>query len=144
MRLQLALNVPDLTQAIHFYEKLFATSVAKIEPGYANFEIAKPSLKLVLFESDSADRLNHLGVEVFSTEEVDQARSEWEARGLSVLEEEATECCFARQNKAVTYSPDGTMWETYHKLADVPHAPDQAMDLESPAPSQVAQAPRCC
>ena len=142
MRLQLALNVPNLEAAIGFYEQLFSTPVAKIEPGYANFEVAEPPLKLVLFESSSEDRLNHLGVEVFSEQEVKQAGHAWLAEGLEVEWQQETQCCYAEQNKAVTYSPDGTMWEVYQKLSDsdVLSMPDTKPTTD-PAP---VEPQRCC
>ena len=119
MRLQLAINVPELEPAITYYSKLFGVDVAKRKPGYANFEVAQPPLKLVLFESDGADRLNHLGVEVFDHETVLQTAEAQSARGLDVKVKEQEGCCFASQNKAVSYAPDGTMWEWYQKLEDL-------------------------
>jgi len=93
MRLQLALNVRDLDQAVDFYSKLFDAKPAKRKPGYANFSIEQQPLKLVLFElPDEPERLNHLGVEVF--------------------EDEAT-CCYAKQNKVWAQEPDGMRWEWY-------------------------------
>ena len=119
MRLQLALNVPDLEAAIDYYQRLFGVAVAKRKPGYANFEVTEPALKLVLFESDGVDRLNHLGVEVFDQQTVlDAAQTQLE-RGVEVALSEAEGCCFATQNKAVSYAPDGTMWEWYQKLDDL-------------------------
>ena len=119
MRLQLALNVPDLEAAIDFYGRLFGVEVAKRKPGYANFEVDQPALKLVLFESDGTDRLNHLGVEVFEGEAVAAAAEQIQAAGLTLERDEEEQCCFARQNKAITYAPDGTMWEWYRKLDDL-------------------------
>lgn len=120
MRLQLALNVPDLAAAIMYYERLFGVAANKRKPGYANFAITEPPLKLVLFENPAAqDRLNHLGVEVVSAEQVQTAATGQRAAGLAVTEEIASECCFASQNKAVTYAPDGTMWEFYNVIEDL-------------------------
>ncbi len=136
MRLQLALNVTDLEAAIDYYARLFGTDVAKRKPGYANFEIAEPALKLVLFESaEGGDRLNHLGVEVFDDQAVMAAGQKQEAAGLNVEWQEEEGCCFAKQNKAVTYAPDGTMWEWYHKLEDLENFADN---------STPAAAPVCC
>ena len=119
MRVQLAINVPDLAAAIDYYSRLFGVEVAKIKPGYANFEVAEPPLKLVLFESDGADRLNHLGVEVFDDDTVMNTAQAQQARGVQVQVTEQEGCCFATQNKAVSYAPDGTMWEWYRKLDDL-------------------------
>jgi catechol 2,3-dioxygenase-like lactoylglutathione lyase family enzyme len=116
-RLQLALNVPDLDAAVSFYSKLFAAEPAKIRPGYANFAIADPPLKLVLFESPNAEsRLNHLGVEVASSDEVAAHQARLAADGLAPVDESGT-CCFAKQDKVWVDGPDGA-WEIYTVLAD--------------------------
>ena len=137
MRLQRALNVTDLEAAIDYYSRLFGADVAKRKPGYANFEIAEPALKLVLFESaEGGDRLNHLGVEVFDDQAVMAAGRQQEVAGLEVEWQEEEGCCFAKQNKAVTYAPDGTMWEWYHKLEDLENFADNTPVSAAPA--------RCC
>jgi catechol 2,3-dioxygenase-like lactoylglutathione lyase family enzyme len=119
-RLQLALNVSDLDEAIDFYSKLFATPPAKVRPGYANFAIADPPLKLVLFEgADAPGSLNHLGVEVASTAEVGAAQSRLAGDGLATKIEDRTECCFALQDKVWVDGPDGRVWEIYTVLGDV-------------------------
>jgi len=116
-RVQLALNVPDLEQAVAFYSKLFATEPNKRRPGYANFAIADPPLKLVLFEKAGADsRLNHLGVEVESTDQVAAHQARLAVEGLSTVEENGT-CCFAKQDKVWVDGPDGA-WEIYTVLED--------------------------
>lgn len=119
MRLQLAINVKDLDAAIEFYSKIFGVEVNKRQPGYANFAIDRPPLKLVLFEApDAVNQLNHLGVEVFDDGEVDSAAERIRAAGLSPEIEEEQTCCFAKQNKAIVYDPDGTMWEWYRLIDD--------------------------
>ena len=116
-RVQLALNVPDIDEAIAFYSKLFATEPNKVKPGYANFAIADPPLKLVLFEKAGADsRLNHLGVEVMSTDEVAAHQARLTDQGVDAVEENGT-CCFAKQDKVWVDGPDGS-WEIYAVLAD--------------------------
>ena len=70
-RMQLALNVDDLDQAVAFYSKLFNTQPAKLKEGYANFAIAEPPLKLVLLQNPGkGGTINHLGVEVESSDTV--------------------------------------------------------------------------
>lgn len=121
MRLQLAINVTDLDAAIAFYRKALGVELNKREPGYANFVLDEPALKLVLFESDEVtDRLNHLGFEVFDDQEVAAAADRLAAAELAHEVQEAETCCFARQNKVITYDPDGTMWEWYRVLEDSP------------------------
>jgi catechol 2,3-dioxygenase-like lactoylglutathione lyase family enzyme len=116
-RVQLALNVPDIDEAVAFYSKLFATEPNKRKPGYANFAIADPPLKLVLFEKAGAgSRLNHLGVEVETSDDVWAAQSRLNDEGVGSLEESGT-CCFAKQDKVWVDGPDGS-WEVYAVLAD--------------------------
>ncbi len=117
MRLQLALNVDDIDQAVDFYSKLFDTQPAKRKPGYANFAIANPPLKLVLFEvKDAPERINHLGVEVEAGEEVTAATERLKAAGLETLVEDETTCCYAKQDKVWAIEPQGLRWEWYRVL----------------------------
>ncbi|MGA7833721.1 MAG: ArsI/CadI family heavy metal resistance metalloenzyme [Acidimicrobiales bacterium] len=125
-RVQLALNVSNLEEAIDFYSKLFDTEPAKVRPGYANFAIAQPPLKLVLIENASTrgrgvvGALNHLGVEVETTDEVRAATIRLSEEGLDTTVEDETTCCFAVQNKVWVNDGDGAPWEVYTVLADAP------------------------
>jgi catechol 2,3-dioxygenase-like lactoylglutathione lyase family enzyme len=115
-RVQLALNVSDLDEAIAFYSKLFATEPAKVRSGYANFAVAEPPLKLVLIEgAGEPGTLNHLGVEVASTDEVAAAHAR-----LGGTVQDGVSCCFAVQDKVWVDAPDGQAWEFYTVLADAP------------------------
>lgn len=118
-RVQLALNVVDLHESIAFYSKLFATQPAKVRPGYANFAIAEPPLKLVLIENPhhTPASLNHLGVEVESPQEVAAAHARLTREGLATAVEEQTECCYALQDKVWVHGPGGEPWEVYAVLA---------------------------
>ncbi len=119
-RVQLALNVSDLDEAVDFYTKLFGSEPAKRRQGYANFAIADPPLKLVLFENPSqAGTLNHLGVEVASTSEVVAATRRLVAEGLPTEVEDGVTCCHALQDKVWVAGAD-TRWEVYTVLADAP------------------------
>ena len=116
---QLALNVNDLESAITFYSKLFATEPAKIRDGYANFAIAEPPLKLVLIQNPGqGGTLNHLGVEVESTDLVTAATDRLRTEGLVTDVEENTTCCYAVQDKVWVHGPDAEPWEVYTVLAD--------------------------
>jgi lactoylglutathione lyase len=116
-RVQLALNVPDLAEAVEFYSKLFATEPNKRKDGYANFAIAEPPLKLVLFEkADAESRLNHLGVEVGSSDDVWAHQARLTDQGVDSTEESGT-CCYAKQDKVWVDGPDGA-WEIYTVLED--------------------------
>jgi len=118
-RLQLALNVTDLTAAIEFYSKMFNTAPAKIKPGYANFAIADPPLKLVLFEGAGPDgSINHLGVETTSAAEVEAAEARLRAEGLATTGVDDTICCYATKTETWLEGPDGTRWEWYVKSGD--------------------------
>ncbi len=119
MRVQLALNVVDLDKAVEFYSKLFDAKVNKRKPGYANFAIDQPPLKLVLFENpDAEERLNHLGVEVFNDKDVSAATERLKAAGLAHLVEDETTCCDATANKVWATEPDGLRWEWYRVVED--------------------------
>ena len=119
-RVQLALNVNDIGEAITFYSRLFGTEPAKVRPGYANFAIAEPPLKLVLLENPGqGGSLNHLGVEVPDTDTVEAEQARLTGAGLAGAEERDTTCCYARQDKFwVQGAPDGESWEIYTVLAD--------------------------
>jgi catechol 2,3-dioxygenase-like lactoylglutathione lyase family enzyme len=125
-RVQLALNVADIDSAIEFYSKLFAAEPAKVRPGYANFALSDPPLKLVLIEhpegrgSGTAGALNHLGVEVETPGEVRAATRRLAGEGLDPEVQENTTCCYAVQDKAWVEDPDGAPWEIYTVLADAP------------------------
>jgi catechol 2,3-dioxygenase-like lactoylglutathione lyase family enzyme len=125
-RVQLALNVSDLDAAIGFYTQLFGSPPAKVHPGYANFAIADPPLKLVLIEhadargSGVAGALNHLGVEVEEPAQVAQASARLAGEGLDTLDQQDTTCCYAVQDKVWVEDPDATPWEIYTVLADAP------------------------
>jgi catechol 2,3-dioxygenase-like lactoylglutathione lyase family enzyme len=118
-RIQLALNVTDLDQAVEFYSKLFGTEPAKLRPGYANFAVADPPLKLILFQGQGqGGTLNHLGVEVASPDEVQATSTRLAGAGLATANEENTDCCYAIQDKVWATDPDGLPWEHYVVLAD--------------------------
>ncbi len=125
-RVQLALNVSDLEGAVAFYSKLFGAEPAKRRPGYANFAVAEPPLKLVLLENADSrgagvgGALNHLGVEVESTDLVTAATQRLSGEGLATATQEATTCCYAVQDKVWVHDPDQVPWEVYTVLADAP------------------------
>lgn len=118
-RVQLALNVSDLEEAVGFYTRLFGVEPAKRRPGYANFAVDQPPLKLVLIEAgEGAPRLNHLGVEVATTAEVGAAQQRLAGEGLETDTEDEVTCCYAVQDKVWVDDPDGAAWEVYTVLAD--------------------------
>ena len=119
-RLQLALDVDDLEKSVAFYSTLFGVAPTKTRPGYANFAIEDPALKLVLIENAGhGGRLNHLGVEVADTDEVNRFQQRLADAGLGSSDERDTTCCYARQDKFwVGGAPNGEQWEVYAVLAD--------------------------
>jgi catechol 2,3-dioxygenase-like lactoylglutathione lyase family enzyme len=154
-RVQLALNVSDLDEAIAFYSKLFATEPAKVRPGYANFAVAEPPLKLVLIEGHGeGGTLNHLGVEVETTDEVGAAQARLAGDGLATAAEDEVACCYAVQDKVWVDGPDREPWEIYTVLSDVEMAPGELRTIapEADAPADTAaccaaapeSAARCC
>ena len=119
-RVQLALNVDDLDAAVDFYSKLFEATPAKVRPGYANFAIDNPPLKLVLFEQPgNGGTINHLGVEVETPELVGAAQARLAGENLTTATEEGVACCYARQDKVWVDGPSGEPWEIYTVLADI-------------------------
>jgi catechol 2,3-dioxygenase-like lactoylglutathione lyase family enzyme len=146
-RLQLALNVSNLEESIAFYSKFFKTEPAKIRPGYANFAIAEPPLKLVLFEnSEVPGTINHLGVEVFSPTEVVEATRYLASEGFDTDIEDGTICCHALQDKVWVDGPDGSRWEVYTVLADASETAGVAGDETccTTATSSTSATTSCC
>ncbi|MEU9513471.1 ArsI/CadI family heavy metal resistance metalloenzyme [Micromonospora sp. NPDC048169] len=121
-RVQLALRVSDLEGSVDFYSKLFGVEPAKRRPGYANFAVENPPLKLVLLEGEPGlpTVMDHLGVEVATTEEVNAATNRLTESGLITLEENDTECCYALQDKVWVRGPGDERWEVYTVKADSP------------------------
>ena len=148
-RVQLALNVDDLEQSIAFYTGLFGVEPAKIKPGYANFAVADPALKLVLIENPGhGGSLNHLGVEVTDTETVDAEQTRLAEVGLASVDARDSTCCYARQDKFwVEGAPNGEQWEIYTVLEDAESFgtvdPDDHTMSASPESSASSSAP-CC
>jgi catechol 2,3-dioxygenase-like lactoylglutathione lyase family enzyme len=146
----LALNVSDIDEAVAFYSKLFGTGPAKVRDGYANFAIAEPPLKLVLIAGGGEPgTLNHLGVEVESTDLVTAAITRLQAEGLATDVEEQTTCCYAVQDKVWVHGPDAEPWEVYTVLADASAMKDEASTCcasDAAAPVAVGAKPAsvCC
>jgi catechol 2,3-dioxygenase-like lactoylglutathione lyase family enzyme len=148
-RVQLALNVTDLDAAVGFYTRLFGVEPAKLRPGYANFAIAEPPLKLVLIEGAQGGTLNHLGVEVETSDAVHAATARLSDEGLATAVENGVACCFANQDKVWVDDPDGAPWEIYTVLADVEMPPGLLRAVEPDADSMCCEsapesAARCC
>ncbi|GHB79797.1 glyoxalase [Streptomyces viridiviolaceus] len=148
-RVQLALRVPDLQAAITFYSKLFDAEPAKLRDGYANFAIAEPPLKLVLFQGEQGEdtRMDHLGVEVATTDEVHAATGRLADAGLTTREENDTTCCHALQDKVWVQGPGSERWEVYVVKADAPTpaSPPQSACCASSTPvKEAAAAGGCC
>ena len=141
-RVQLALNVADLGAALSFYSTLFAAKPAKVRPGYANFAIDDPPLKLVLVEDATREpgSLNHLGVEVATTEEVAAAAARLRGEGLPTATEEGVTCCYALQDKVWVHGPGGEPWEFYTVLADA----EMEKQTDRGGPATSVPAPGCC
>ena len=119
MRLQLALNVDNLDEAVEFYSKMFGTAPAKLRPGYANFAVADPPLKLVLFEGAGPNgSINHLGVETDTAAEVSDAEARLSASGIATTGVADTVCCYAEKTETWIESPDSNRWEWYVKTGD--------------------------
>ena len=141
-RVQLALNVDSLDEAVAFYTALLGTPPAKVRPGYANFAVASPPLKLVLLENPGqGGSLNHLGVEVPDPATVQTEIARLSDAGLVTAEESGTTCCFATQDKVWVTAPDGERWEVYTVLADSPTFGTMPAELTA---EPAGQAGVCC
>lgn len=154
-RVQLALNVTDIDAAVEFYSKLFAAEPAKRKPGYANFAIADPPLKLVLFEAAEGGTLNHLGVETETAAEVEAAEARLSATGLDTTGVDDTVCCYASKVETWVMDPDGARWEWYVKTGDAEQLANQPLasseaaaaccaPVESAAVGGISAKPACC
>jgi catechol 2,3-dioxygenase-like lactoylglutathione lyase family enzyme len=153
-RVQLALQVGDLAGSIDFYSKLFGTEPAKLRPGYANFAIEEPALKLVLLEGEpgQATVMDHLGVEVESTDQVSAATQRLTGEGLETLTEDNTTCCYAVQDKVWVHGPGKEPWEVYTVKGDSTTYGTDSATLVTPATcctpdaetSEVAKPEGCC
>ena len=156
-RIQLAINVDDVDESIGFYSKLFSTQPAKVRPGYANFAIANPPLKLILMENrGQGGSLNHLGVEVSDTDAVDAEQRRLADVGLASIDERDTTCCYARQDKFwVEGAPNGERWEIYTVLEDSQTfwgqdggrgwaTVEAALDARASGTAASAEARQCC
>jgi catechol 2,3-dioxygenase-like lactoylglutathione lyase family enzyme len=126
-RVQLALNVTNIDEAVDFYTKLFATEPTKRKPGYANFAIADPPLKLVLFEGAEGATLNHLGVETENATEVEAAEARLSDTGLETSGVDDTICCYASKVETWVTDPDGARWEWYVKTGDTDQLTNQTL-----------------
>jgi catechol 2,3-dioxygenase-like lactoylglutathione lyase family enzyme len=142
-RVQLALNVDDVDAAVDFYRRLFGTEPAKRRPGYANFAVASPPLKLVLLENPgSGGTLNHLGVEVAESQQVAEAQARLADEGLPTTVEDEVTCCFAVQDKVWVTDPDGAGWEVYTVTDELLQLDDAA--AVSRASGATASGAACC
>ena len=141
LRPHLALTVADLERSVEFYRGLFGTDPAKVRPGYAKFELARPALNFTLNEGDAGGQgaFNHAGIQVESTDDVLMARMRLQCAGLATFDEMDTTCCYARQDKIWVRDPDGNPWEVFAVTDDDPG--EDAVDDPAAA---AATAPSCC
>lgn len=142
-RLQLALNVTNLEKAIDFYSRMFATPPAKVKPGYANFAIADPPLKLVLFEGPEGATINHLGVEVEAVRQVRAAEGRLRESGLETTGVDETVCCYAEKTETWVSDPDGARWEWYVKSGDAEQLQNVVIAADAPVSGE-STGKTCC
>lgn len=120
LKAHLAINVSDVSKSIEFYKKLFGIEPSKVRTGYAKFDVANPPLNFTLNQVpfNGSGALSHLGIQVASTDDVLAMKADWEAEGLVPRDEMQTTCCYALQDKAWVYDPDGNEWEVFVVLKD--------------------------
>lgn len=148
-KVHVALNVNDVDESVRFYQAMFGAEPVKHKPGYAKFDIAEPALNLTLNKNGAVEHpgaLNHLGIQVESTDDVLHAKTRLEQAGLATLTEMDTDCCYALQDKIWTADPDGYRWEFFVvKVSDTkPELTSAAAALESDANPRSCCAPDCC
>ena len=142
MRFQLALNVRDLDEAVDYYGRLFQAEVNKRKPGYANFALEHPPLKLVLIENpDAPERLNHVGFETFDNDDVESMIAQLEPAGLATHVDREEHCCYANKSTVWSKDPQGLYWEFYRITGDTEDFGDSTTEILE---SQAAAAPGCC
>jgi catechol 2,3-dioxygenase-like lactoylglutathione lyase family enzyme len=135
-----SLNVSNIDAAVAFYEKAFGVTVTKRRPGYAKFDLASPSLNLSMVEAPRTGiNASHFGVQVASTDDVNEAKARFEAAGLRTVTEEQTSCCYAVQDKVWVEDPDGNSWEVFVVLADTAE-----MGTGMPPKDDAKKAASCC
>ena len=142
-RLQLALNVTNLEDSIAFYTKLFGTEPARLRPGYANFAIANPPLKLVLFEGGEDGTINHLGVEVTTSEEVIAAEQRLIQAGLETTGIDDTVCCYAEKTETWLQGPDAIRWEYYVRTGDSEQMQNEVVGNDAQSYRSAPEATTC-
>ncbi|MBW3623826.1 MAG: VOC family protein [Armatimonadetes bacterium] len=141
----LSLNVSDVEKSVAFYEAFFGVPAHKRRPGYANFDLSSPALKLALQENPPCcgGTLNHLGIQVATLDQVQGARDRLKAAGLASFDERDTTCCYARQEKVWVQDPDGNKWEVYVITDDLlDEADEEESDLSTPELSSAVT--QCC
>jgi catechol 2,3-dioxygenase-like lactoylglutathione lyase family enzyme len=137
----LSLDVPDLDEAIRFYRELFGRDPAKLQPGYAKFELTDPDVALALQEA-ARPALSHLGIRVETTEELEASSARLRDEGLITFDERDTTCCYARQDKVWVSDPAGNKWEIYTVLEDI--ETDPVAEGEGAAPACCTPESACC
>jgi catechol 2,3-dioxygenase-like lactoylglutathione lyase family enzyme len=142
MRFQLALNVNDLEKAVAYYTQLFGVAPHKVKPGYANFAVESPPLKLVLFEQPGApERLNHVGFEYFDNDEVEAVARDLEPKGIVDHVDRDESCCYAKKSTVWTRDPQGLRWEFYRVREDID---EFGADVAPRTPVEPTTPARCC
>jgi catechol 2,3-dioxygenase-like lactoylglutathione lyase family enzyme len=145
MRLQLALNVADLDKAVDFYSRMFGVEPAKTRPGYANFAIDQPPLKLVLFEGQGEPgSINHLGIETETADEVVAAEARLTDSGLETTGIDDTQCCYAAKTETWLHGPDSARWEWYVKTGDTEQFSNVTLATSSQGTSCATTSGTCC
>jgi catechol 2,3-dioxygenase-like lactoylglutathione lyase family enzyme len=124
-KVHVALNAPRFEQSVAFYRAFFGSEPAKLKPGYAKFDVAEPALNLTLNQvaeppagvpagaPGGPGGLNHLGIQVVSSDAVRAAAERLRQAGLATFEERDTDCCYALQDKVWVTDPNGYRWEVF-------------------------------
>ena len=149
LKAHVSLNVSNIDQSVAFYERAFGVTATKRRPGYAKFDLERPSLNLTMQEAPRTGvNASHFGVQVASTDDVLEAKRRFDAAGLKTLTEENTSCCYAVQDKVWVEDPDGNSWEVFVVKGDAPVMKADASECCAPVNIQEQPAPKtassCC
>jgi catechol 2,3-dioxygenase-like lactoylglutathione lyase family enzyme len=113
-RLHVHMSVGDLDQSIRFYSTLFAAAPTVVKPDYAKWMLEDPRVNFAIStHADGAPGIDHLGIQVDDSEELQQIYGRLKDAAGPVLEEGKTTCCYAQSEKSWTLDPQGVSWETF-------------------------------
>ena len=149
-RLHVHVSVDDLAHSIRFYSTLFAAEPAVTKPDYAKWMLDDPRVNFAISTRGGRTGLDHMGIQVETTGELQEVYGRLQQADRPVLEEGATTCCYATSEKSWIADPQGLAWEAFLTTGestvygvDLDLTPITSSACCAPKPELAAQAP-CC